>query len=427
VGKASNATAVDQFFGQLAEAMCGWQFRCCALPEVDADNPAGYVTEVACRPAVTRRIDDQISELRLAFAAGRLSFDPEVASQCLQSFTKGSCNLTVDPNNMMLNAPIQSLWDRFAACPNPFVGKLPMGSECFLPMECQPGQSCKSGGDLPWGFTDNGLRIGYLISDSGSEWRGHCLPDVPTGSPCSITAECGPGQYCRGTDMVCALPGNEGDVCEETDQGAGATVFQLACADGPVPLRCGGGHCRRLPRTGEPCLSATTTTTLCDPSSNPALTCVGRSINGDGVCTPVAQQGDVCVMKGPGVGGGIASCVDGLACNGDATSATTGLGHCGPAPAIGAPCALDLRCAAPAVCYLGTNGISASASTTGVCVLPGATRDAGPCQSDLDCVSLSCRSTNGVGVCGTGASVCAGAQNYVASGLTPPSSAPPAK
>jgi len=411
----SSPAVVDAFIGQLAEAMCGWQFRCCALPEIDGARPGIYLTEDGCRPVVARLLSDKLSEVRIAFEADQLSFDATVASACLAQFTHGACN---PPLDLLRGGQLfpQFEWDRYATCPNPFIGKLPTGSACSLPIECQPGQSCAIGGDAISTVTAGGVRAGFQMSDSASGPRGHCVPDGQAGTPCSITNECAPGLYCRVSDLVCAQPSQEGEACQISVDSNQMTSVAIACADRPRTLLCAGGHCHRMPQSGDPCLTTNDSPVPCDPDVVPSLTCVGAGLNGAGVCMPSARSGDPCVMLG-----GIAPCADGQACIGDsgtastsASSASPQLGYCGSAPPAGAPCSLDLRCAAPAVCYQDNNA-------NDVCVSPGKVRGGGNCQSDLDCASLSCTpdpTQNGGKTC-TPPQVgllCAGAQNFVAQG-----------
>jgi hypothetical protein len=402
---------MDTFVSDLAAAMCGWEFRCCALPEIEGDSSASYLTESDCRTVLTRTIAEKLSEARIGLETSHVSFDSTVAAACIQQFTQGACNPLPDlrPNVPQPFTPLL-LWERFASCPNPFIGQLPTGSECFLQTECAPGQSCTSGGDPGWTLTAGGLRAPFLLGDNVSGPRGHCQPDGRPGTPCATSTDCAAELYCRAADSVCAQPAGEGDACESGTNSSQDPTFPVACADSPRALVCGGGHCHRLPQVGEPCLEAAASQP-CDLSTDPSVVCVGAGLNGAGVCMNPGQMGDACVMTSETSPSAVAPCAAALACMGYAT-ASSGIGRCNPLPLAGAPCSLDLRCAAPALCLL------TQAGGEGLCVVPGTSRDGGPCQSDLDCISLVCNvDSTGAGTCDpAGGSLCAGPYNYVAQG-----------
>jgi hypothetical protein len=203
---------------------------------------------------------------------------------------------------------------------------------------------------------------------------------------------------------VCARPAGEGEACEGSTDSSQNPTFPVACADSPRALLCGGGHCHRLPQVGDPCLEGTSQP--CDVSTDPSIVCVGAGVNGAGVCQKPGQMGDACVMSSQTGPSAVAPCAATLACMGYAT-ASPGVGRCAPPFGAGLTCSLDLRCAAPAICYV------MQPSGAGLCVLPGKTRDGEACQSDLDCTSLVC--DTGVGTCrSSGQLLCAGAYNYFA-------------
>ena len=402
---------MDTFVSDLAAAMCGWEFRCCALPEIDGDSSASYLTEPDCRTVLTRTIAEKLSEARVGLETNHVSFDSTVAAACIQQFTQGACNPAPDvrPNVLEVPTPL-ALWDRFASCPNPFIGQLPTASECFLQTECAPGQSCTSGGDPGWTLTAGGLRAPFLLGDNVSVPRGHCQPDGRPGTPCATSTDCASELYCRAVDSVCAQPGGEGDACETSQDPSQGQSFPVACADSPRTLVCGGGHCHRLPQVGEPCLEGATQ--RCDLSTDPTVVCVGAGVNGAGVCQKPGQMGDACVMTSVESPGAVAPCAASLACIGDA-AASPGIGRCNPPPLAGAPCSLDLRCAAPAVCVV------TPPNDGGLCVVPGKARDGEACQSDVDCTSFVCNvDSTGAGTCGSSGNgpLCAGPYNYVAQG-----------
>ena len=416
-GETRSPIVMDTFVSQLAAAMCGWQFRCCALPEIEGDSSARYLTESDCRTVLTQTIAEELSEARIGIETNHLSFDSTVAAACVQTFTEGACNPV--PNrmaNLPLNSPLL-LWARYASCPNPFIGQLPTGSECFLPTECASGQSCTSGGDAAGTLSAGGLRAPSQLGDNMSTLRGHCQPDGQPGTPCASSLDCAAELYCRAADSVCAKPAAEGDACDSGMDSFQNPTFPVACADSPRALRCGGGHCHRLPQVGEPCLlAADTSTPPCDLSTDASIVCVGAGVNGTGVCQRPGQVGDACAMSSEISPSAVPPCAGSLACLGGAGSGSAtdqaGIGHCAPPPVIGAPCGLDQRCAAPGVCYLMQQG------DTGECALPGKSRAGAACTSDFACTSLVCRSdsgdSSGAATCVPGGqAICAGSYSYV--------------
>ena len=456
VAPATKGAVLDGFIDQLAQAMCGWEFRCCAVPEIDALGLSSYATEPECRMVTTRLLGSWMSEVRIALVGGRLSFDPTFATACLQRFTQGACNPGI---NQFVSSSLQSLsvWDRFSQCPNPFVGTLAEGSSCSLVTECLPGNRCVSGGvAAPDSNTVEAVRAAPILSDGLTTWGiGHCVADVRKDEACLLSQDCAPGLYCRRTDFVCARPAGEGESCVVPggDSGNPAALI-VACSDSPQQLLCVEDHCRHLPRDGEPCIGQGLNLPQCDPAPGLALACVGQGFNGNGVCKTAGKEGAPCsienglppcdlplacvadVVSNPGIGvggfggnsnpgtgvGGFGGNfnrgmgVGGFSGNLDSGSA---IGKCGAAPAAGAPCSLDQRCAPPAVCY--------SNNFTGysLCVLPPKARAGAACKSDLDCVSLNClpsaSSSLALGSCGYAASLgCSGAEGLSLQGNNPP-------
>lgn len=370
---------LDGFIDQLARAMCGWQFRCCDPPEIDAMGAFSYLTESECQAVTTRLLAEAMFEVRSSLNMNRTVIDQTLAMSCVRSFTEGTCNPT---DKDFLIQPL-SVWDRFNACPNPFGGRVPADSACFLATECREGSTCTTGGlTAPTTMaTITTPRVPLSMADGLASFFGHCLPDRQLGDACLTTLECAPGLYCRMTDFVCARPAKDGEPCSVAADVAGNVLATLIACDGN--LICADKRCRRLPRQGEPCVSLNlnqaANTPACDPSPELGLSCAGRGFNGDGVCQKATPSGGVCSN-----GGGLPACALPLACIADNTG-DPGLGVCGPPPTAGSPCSADTRCAAPAVCYLDFNP---------VCVVPGKIRFGGSCMTDLDCLSLNCQATS---------------------------------
>jgi hypothetical protein len=403
----------------LAQAMCGWQFRCCSLPEIDKLGFSSYLTEPECRKVTTQLLQEQLSEVRVALDDKSLTLDSTVAMSCIDQFAKGACSPV--PNNGQIAPPV-ALWDRFAQCPNPFLGKGGPGSTCLLNSECMPGNSCTFGGS--GNPSAGGVRPNLTLGESiiGGTF-GHCFPDRLKGESCQTTSQCAPGLYCRLTDFVCASPAGDGEPCLEPRDNGGANVIAsvIACAQSPVPLVCLGGFCRHLPQAGEPCLPQTIQEPVCDPSEKLGLSCVGIGFNGDGICAKAGQVGSVCSSQI-----GLSPCASSLACIGDGEG---GIGKCAAPPGAGTSCSSDQRCAPPAVCYQGFQEPS--------CVVPPKARTGTRCLSDIDCVSLNCSPDNnsqvvpgvtktnpGACVYMNGDPVCSGPGTFLTSGSNPPIEAP---
>ncbi len=456
VAPATKGAVLDGFIDQLAQAMCGWEFRCCAVPEIDALGLSSYATEPECRMVTTRLVGSWMSEVRIALAAGRLSFDPTVATACLQRFTQGACNPGINQLGLGLVQPV-SVWDRFSQCPNPFVGTLTEGSSCSLFTECLPGSSCVSGGVVaPDSNTVEAVRAAPILSDGlTSGGIGHCLADSRKDEACLLSQDCAPGLYCRRTDFVCARPAGEGESCVVPGGDSGnPTALIVACSDSPQQLLCVEDHCRHLPRNGEPCLGQGGILPACDPNPSLALACVGQGFNGNGVCKTAGKEGAPCSIEnglppcdlpfacvadvgsnpssgvggfsgnlnpGTGVGGFGGNFNPGMGAGGFSGNldSSAAIGKCGAAPSAGAPCSLDQRCAPPAVCY--------SNNFTGysLCIVPPKARAGAACMSDLDCVSLNClpsaSSSTTLGSCAYATSLaCSGAGSLSSLGNNPP-------
>lgn len=399
-GADGHDTGLDSFIEQLAHSMCAWQFRCCTLPEIDSIGQSTYLTEATCRSATIRQLNLQLAEVRLAIEDGRMALDPQVSGACAAQFDQAACNA---PEINLLNAP-PSVSERLAQCASPFVGKVALKGACTLPSECLPGSSCGVGSGQ---ISENGLRMRPQLTSEVPGVPNHCQPDRKEGESCLSTLECSVGLYCRHPDLVCARPAAEGEACNQPRGFMGEVLATFgACAEGLRRLLCVADRCRHSPRQDEPCLPETGTAPVCDTASEEPLVCVGQGFNGTGICKRRGEKWDSC-----SIGAGVSPCADPWVCQND----LTGVGTCQPAPAAGAPCGGDGRCAAPAVCY----------APTDICVIPPVVPDGKPCDSDLDCASLTCApslsQTGSMGICVPfGTAACFGAGASSAPGRTPP-------
>ena len=132
-----DVASVDRFIGALATAMCGWQFRCCNLPEIDGIGSSSYLSPSECRPITELQLRTQLGELRAAVFAGRMGLDSTVAASCVANFSEGSCATPALPEDP---------WTRLADCVDPFVGEVRAGAPCRLRDECETGSLCVAGG-----------------------------------------------------------------------------------------------------------------------------------------------------------------------------------------------------------------------------------------------------------------------------------------
>lgn len=404
--------ALESFITDTAQVICGWEFRCCSLPEIDAIGRSSFLTEPECRLSTARLLVERTSGIRFAIEQGRASFSPDLGTACVGALAMSAC-ASAHGTRIAGASPV---WQQFDRCIFPTVGKVAPSSACSSSLECEPGSTCRPQGTwlLDPAIPAAGVRLPPTMGDSGSVSAGHCRVDGNEGQPCSFTYECAAGLYCRGTDFVCAHPAAEGQACIAPLDITGAPVATIvACRNQAQQLLCVSDVCRRFPREGEPCLPRTFEMPLCDPSPELGLSCVGHELDGNGICRRAAQQGDAC-SGGPG----LPPCAASLACE---LSPDGLLGTCQAAPAAGLRCSAEGRCAAAAACYGGRF----------TCVLPPPVRDGSSCASDFDCASLRCLpavpTVDGVGsgVCvGTALPVvCAGPGAFVAPGGNPPAPA----
>jgi hypothetical protein len=370
--------AVDDFIAALARAMCAWQFRCCNLTEIDGLSVSSYLTEADCRWATELSLGTWFASARASVADGRLSIDPGVADACVQRFAAGGCAAE--------GLPAVDPFGQIMLCADPFVGRVPEGSLCWMADECAPGSRCVLGGQVSNGaaaLTFEGLSalptVALEVQLSGP---GACLAYVPEGGRCRVTYDCAPGLYCRGVDFVCAKPAGAGQPCHPLVDPTGIPSIGPPCDDATQTLICAGDVCGHLPEAGEPCLADGSSRPPCDPDAVPALACVGAGFNGPGICETLGALGAACGPEG------LAPCAIDLTCIFDA--ATPELGTCGPLPGPGESCELAQTCAAPDVCD----------PDTSTCGPGGARHDGEPCLKDNDCASENCFVNADGGTCG---------------------------
>jgi hypothetical protein len=362
-GSASAVRAVDDLIAPLAAAMCGWQFRCCSLREIDSVGGSSYLTPAECNAVMALELRTTLADARAAVLAGRLALDAARAAACLGVFTDGSCSSP---------AFAEDQWGHFGACPDPFVGQVPIGAACTLRDECTAGSRCVPGDqsvDPVANETPEGV-VAVPTIRAASTIVGACLPYVAEGETCRATPDCAPGLYCRGDTFVCGRPAAEGEPCQARSP-RGFPGILRPCDDAHASLVCSGGTCNRLPRAGEPCLGDGIRPD-CDPDPSLALQCVGDAFNGSGICQPPGRAGDVCG------GTGLPTCAIGLACLG--ADGATQIGACGPPPGLGGACGFPAACGPGTVCD----------ADTGTCRRGKVQRDGTTCSTGADCASLDC-------------------------------------
>ena len=191
-----NVYGPDDLAAEYNAAHCRWLVRCGLVGDARQ-------CEEAFEPWQLR------GDAASAHALGTVVMDVEEARRCVGDVERRSCDTT-------------SSAYRVLHCWNVFVGTLPDSTACALSDECVSGEC--------W--------FGDACEDACC--LGTCVGDVPpvagvVGDPCRYSV-CREG-WCDGNSCQPSL--SEGDACQ----------WEGSCAEG---LACTAGHCRRLPRTGEP-------------------------------------------------------------------------------------------------------------------------------------------------------------------------------
>lgn len=226
---AGGGTPVAEYQSELETALCTYLARCSLF--VDQTSCLAYEQSIP-----SARVSPNYEPL---IAAGRATFDPVLAQQCVDRFAGLSC-ATTD-----VTSALQPAGD----CAQPVDGLGSAGDECAQDDECQS-RRCAT------------------AACGSACCAATCLPPLPpaqAGSSCDDT-DCGSGLAC--VDGMCAVLGSAGDPCANP----------MACQP---PLGCGSaGTCVALPALGQPC------TGQCAD--------YGATCNHDGTCVALGLLGDSC-------------------------------------------------------------------------------------------------------------------------------------
>ncbi len=210
-------------------------------------------------------------------------------------------------------------------CPGTCAPVVGLDADCSGGQVCADGSLCWQGvcmalpgnpGDAcPEGFCAWPLLCRMSGTDNSS-WR--CAELGLTGEVCGPDARvCFPGLFCKQEQSdgpgLCAVPGQEGAVCQDSSE-----CYEPA---GPV-LLCSGGTCLPAPAAGEPCEEYSCDQAWCDTQAI-TPTCVALAQQGqncsqdsrclpelfcrDELCQPRLQVGENCALHNWG-------CVRGLIC-----------------------------------------------------------------------------------------------------------------
>lgn len=289
-----------------ALARCWRDLRCGRIDETLIEDCA-YRASLGCDTAL----------YLASAAAGRHTYDPARAADCLDAYDHGSCE------------------DRPAACAGVFTGRTPPDAGVLVPEDCDP---------------DAGFY--YLYENTCPH---HCYPWAGAGQSCydsqgRFPPSCQPGVHgCEysdaGNDEVCQAPHLENESCRGP----------YSCALGLV---CTSNKCvKQTAATGEPCgvmngYPYCSTQDFCrkDPAAPMA----------PGVCQRRAGLGGVCA--------GYASCLPSLHC-----SSSIGTGTCKRRAVLGEPCSGNFTddCAEGLYCPNSTSRCAALPADGGDCSFEG--------------------------------------------------------
>ncbi|HET7501991.1 MAG TPA: hypothetical protein VFK02_13335 [Kofleriaceae bacterium] len=294
--------------GELERARCERFVRCAVFP--DEASCVGYL-RAAADTSVAGAID-----------AGKIRYDGEAASACVDAIARQSCDLTAEDARA-----------RPAACDRMLAGAIAGGEPCQIDAECVSG-TCEPSSGCP---------------ESGC-CAGTCRPaQAPAGDGggCAQDGDCRDGLVCA-TDRTCRTPAGPGEPCAADRECAAG----LGCIN---PLSTMPGTCRPLPHLGEPCpyLRCADENLRCDETqaSCVALGLPGAPCGGDLECSPLLEcdaTSHACQVL-PSLGMPCTRACQGQAfCQHD----DTGAGTCVAPLANGAPCEFRSECASY-YCFVG--------------------------------------------------------------------------
>jgi hypothetical protein len=296
-----SSVSLDQFKDQDINTLCDRLVRC------------GVVSDKAFCVAVYQQLYND-ANLKAGVANGSISYDPNLAGQCLDTLDGASC----DPSSMDSRVEPQ-------ACKDAVKGNRHPGDACYFDLQCSS-DTCN--------ITNPNCGMACCA--------GMCGPDpaapAAIGSSCAMTT-CVDGAYCDATQKCAALLAI-GMSCQSNNECAYGSV----CAGATTPV------CTATPKAGDPCINQFGTNTcvadglLCDATTH----CVGlldkgatcdpqnSACKGDLACDPTTMKCTVFPSDGQ-------PCTTG--CQPPDTCVINGTaGTCTPPQANGAACQNSRQC-----------------------------------------------------------------------------------
>lgn len=203
-------------------ARCELAYRCCTdanerFAVLPAELTAYATSEGECfdRLAPVCRAQDGLDD---AVELGRMRFDQELASQCIDALAaaRDACDAAAFDRALAFEEP----------CGQASEGAVDNGGTCATSLECGPG-----------GFCDVSQQANGEVNDDTGAIEGECLAPALVGERCGNFG-CASGLFCL--DDTCTVPPDDGEPCPD-----------FVCAEGNVCNA--GGVCEAFPDVGEPC------------------------------------------------------------------------------------------------------------------------------------------------------------------------------
>ena len=231
------------------------------------------------------------SDAREAVAEDRLSLDEQRAGACVARFESGGCSspgLPFDP------------WATFLTCPDPFVGKTPIGERCFIRNECVPEGTLYAGS-----ADDRPVRRTSPEGVSHSPWHrqplraGRHLSRVRPGGG-AMPLRCGtarPG--CTAADPSSFAPGRRRLASRASQRPSAGRLRRQRPSRATTPRPrsvCAGNVCSRCRETVSPAFGRVHPP--CDTEPRPGALVCWREFNAPGICAATGTPGEACGARG---------------------------------------------------------------------------------------------------------------------------------
>ena len=265
------------FPGALEDARCAYYVRC------------GVATSAAECRAFYGRVAIANTSTDTAVEMGIISYDGDVAQQCLDAYASLSCDTT------------EHTGDELEVCSGVLTGTLAVGDTCAFDRECESNNcnaptctsACCSGTcGAPIVLPSVGQPCNALCAgDAFCGLDQICHAPLPAGAACDVEP-CGYGLYCAGRTPTmagtCKVLPHLGQPCENACAETGATCYAGTCVELALEgdpctsnaqcsmfYECSGTQCGLFPTLGMPCTTTCYEAAYCDGS-----TCVAQKPNG---------------------------------------------------------------------------------------------------------------------------------------------------